>query len=289
MTSTPIGRTRRTKPLPRPMPAAGRLLVWLFVLFNLFALVWVLLTSLREHGEIFADPFGIPLPPAFENYAEAWLSADFGTAFLNTVLLAALGSLTVAALSAPAAFVLGRNSSRTSGSVFLLFAVGIGVPVQVMIIPLFTLLQEMQLLNSLFGLYLATVGAHLPFTVLLLTGFFRTLPSELEEAAALDGCGPLRSFLQIMLPLARGGLITVLLLNAIFIWNETFLALVLIQSSEKQVLSVALLDFIATQQFSGADYGALFAGVTVLVLPMVALYVWLGRRIIEGLTIGSGK
>ncbi len=300
MTSTPIGRpsnsspstrrlTRRLSRRPRPMPAAGRLLVWLFVLFNLFALAWVLLTSLRPHVEIFADPFGIGIPPAFANYAEAWLSADFGRAFLNTVLLAGAGSLTVATLSAPAAFVLGRNSTRTSGSVFLLFAVGIGVPVQVMIIPLFTLLQEMQLLNSLFGLYLATVAAHLPFTVLLLTGFFRTLPGELEEAAALDGCSPLRSFLQIMLPLARGGLITVLLLNAIFIWNETFLALVLIQSSEKQVLSVALLDFIATQQFSGADYGALFAGVTVLVLPMVALYVWLGRRIIEGLTIGSGK
>lgn len=289
MTSTPTGFPRRRWRLPRPLPATGRLLVWLFVLFNVAALVWIVVTSLRPHREIFGNPFGLALPPEFANYAEAWVSGNFGRAFLNTVSIAGAGSVTAALLSAPAAFAISRVSSRTSSSVFLLFAMGIGVPVQVMVIPLFSLMEQLQLLNSLFGLFLASVALHLPFTVLLLTGFFRSLPAELEEAAALDGCGALRSFVQVVLPLARGGMITVLLLNGIFMWNETFLALVLIQSPEKQVLSVALLDFIATQQFSGADYGALFAGVTVLMLPLIVLYVRLGRRIIEGMTLGSGK
>lgn len=169
------------------------------------------------------------------------------------------------------------------------FAVGIGLPVQVIIIPLFVLLEKAALVDTLFGLYLALVGAGIPFTVILLAGFMRSLPVELEEAAALDGCSALRSFWQIMLPLARSGIITVLILNAISIWNETFLALVLIQDTEKQVLPVALLNFIARQQFNGSDYGGLFAGVVVLVLPMVLLYLWLGSRIIEGMTLGASK
>ncbi|TMR31855.1 carbohydrate ABC transporter permease [Nonomuraea zeae] len=154
---------------------------------------------------------------------------------------------------------------------------------------LFVLMERLSPVNSLFGLFLLYVAVSLPFTVFLLTGYFASLPGELEEAAAIDGASRLPTFWTIMLPLARSGLITAFTLNAIGLWNEAFLALVFVQSTDKQTLPLALLGFLAKQQYSGADYGVLFAGVVIIVLPMLLLYVWLGRRIIEGMTLGAGK
>ncbi|RZU62885.1 carbohydrate ABC transporter permease [Zhihengliuella halotolerans] len=285
-------RTRGTKAqigATGPVRGIGIVAVWVLVVFNLGVFAWVLLTSLREHRDIFATPWGLPVIPAWENFRTALLEGEFGIAALNTAVMTIGGSVTLVVLCAPAAFVLARSTRKISGTMMATFAVGIGLPVQVIIIPLFVLLEKFALVDTLFGLYLALVGAGIPFTVILLAGFMRSLPVELEEAAALDGCSALRSFWQIMLPLARSGIITVLILNAISIWNETFLALVLIQDTEKQVLPVALLNFIARQQFNGSDYGGLFAGVVVLVLPMVLLYLWLGSRIIEGMTLGASK
>jgi multiple sugar transport system permease protein/N-acetylglucosamine transport system permease protein len=262
---------------------------WLVVAFNLLVLAWMGNTSLRAHRDIFAHPFGLATRPAWGNYREAWASSNFGPAAVNSLLLTATAAVTVVALSAPAAYALSRTAGRLPRRLTLLFALGIGVPVQVIVIPLFVLMQHLQLINSRFGVYLLYVAVSLPFTVFLLTGFFATLPGELEEAAALDGASPVRLFAQIMLPLARSGLITALTLNVIGLWNETFLALVFIQSTDKQTLPLALLGFLAKQQYSGADYGALFAGVVILVLPTLLVYVWLGRRIIEGLTLGAGR
>ncbi|NUO97171.1 MAG: carbohydrate ABC transporter permease [Nonomuraea sp.] len=263
------------------------------VVVNLAVLAWMLITSLREHREIFADPFAWPGfgrgAFAWGNYAEAWQSADFGGAAVNSLVLVTAAALAVVVVAAPAGYALGRGLGRGAASLTLYFALGIGVPVQVIVIPLFVLMERLSLVNSLFGLFLLYVAVSLPFTVFLLTGYFASLPAELEEAAAIDGASRLRTFWTIMLPLARSGLITALTLNAIGLWNEAFLALVFVQSTDKQTLPLALLGFLAKQQYSGADYGVLFAGVAILVLPMLLLYVWLGRRIIEGMTLGAGK
>ncbi|MFL4475875.1 carbohydrate ABC transporter permease [Paeniglutamicibacter sp. MACA_103] len=269
--------------------SVGIALIWVLAALNIGTLCWVLVTSLRSHSSIFQSPWGLPIPPVFSNFTTALVEGQFGVAALNTAVMTIGGSLALVVLSAPAAYVLARSTRKVSGAVFALFAMGIGIPVQVIIIPLYVLLEKLHLIDSLWGLFLALVGAGIPFTIILLTGFMRSLPLELEEASALDGCSSLRTFWQIMLPLARSGIITVLTLNAINIWNETFLALVLIQDTDKQVLPVALLNFIALQQFNGADYGGLFAGVLILVLPMILLYIWLGRRIIEGMTLGASK
>ena len=160
---------------------------------------------------------------------------------------------------------------------------------QVIVIPLFTIVQTFGLLNSLFGLIVVYIALNLPFTVFLLAGFFRSMPDELEEAAALDGAGMLRIFAQIIAPMARSGMTTALILNLVWLWAEVFLALILIQSTEKQTLPLALLNFMAQQQYGGNDYGQLLAGIGIILLPVLAAYIWLGRRIIEGMTVGAGK
>lgn len=272
-----------------PLYRGGVGLVWLLVIFNIGVLAWMGLAALREHTAIFSDPWGLSAFGEFGNFVKAWSESGFGAATLNTVLLVAGSAVVLVAISAPAAYALARSGTRISNVMALIFALGIGVPVQVIVIPLFVMLEDIGLVNSLFGLFILYVALSLPFTVFLLTAFFGSLPEEVEEAAAIDGAGPLRTFLQISLPLARGGLITALLLNAIGLWNETFLALVFIQDTDLQTLPLALLGFMQSQQYSGSDYGALFAGVCILVLPMLVLYVWLGRRIVEGMTLGAVK
>jgi len=151
------------------------------------------------------------------------------------------------------------------------------------------MLAKVDLINCLIGLMLVSIGVGMPFTVFLLTGFFRSLPSELEEAAALDGASPVATFVRVMLPVARGGLITALVLQIISNWNETLIALTLLQSTDKYTLPLALISFVQQQTYSGADWGGLFAGLTIVILPMLIVYVLLGRKLSEGLTLGVGK
>ncbi|RJQ68513.1 carbohydrate ABC transporter permease [Pseudonocardiaceae bacterium YIM PH 21723] len=273
----------------RPIRAGGTAAVWLFVGFCLFAFAFMILSSFKDSTQILNSPWSLPSTLDFANWARAWDSAGFGTAAINTVVLVVSASVVVVGISAPAAYALSRRRTRVANGLTMLFVLGLGIPLQVIVLPLYQVLAEIGLIDSLFGLFLVYVATQLPFTVFLLTGFFRSLPSELEEAAALDGLTAGGTFFRIMLPLAKGGLVTALLLTAISLWNETLLGLMFIQDTEKYTLSLALIGFIQQQQYNGADYGALFAGVSITILPMLVLYAWLGRRITEGLTEGVGK
>ena len=272
-----------------PLQRVGALLVWLVVAGNVAILLWLAVSSLKSTRAIFDNPWSLPSQLELGNYARAWTESRFGAAALNTLFVVGVASVLIVALAAPASYALARGGHRASGGVTAALAIGMGIPFQVIVIPLFVLLQRFGLTNSFAGLVLVYVGTSLPFTVILLTGFFRGLSSEMEEAAALDGAGAWRTFVLVMLPLVRSGLITALMLNLIGLWNETFIALVLLQSSDKQTLSLALLGFMQRQQYNGADWGGLFAGVCILVLPTLLVYAWLSRRVIEGLTLGSGK
>ncbi|MBR7831010.1 carbohydrate ABC transporter permease [Actinospica sp. MGRD01-02] len=264
-------------------------LVWLLVAFNVCVGLWMLLSSVKSASEIFTDPWTLPHSLHLDNWARAWSQGQFGQAAANTVIVVGGTALGTLLLAAPAAYVLSRVATRWNGGLIMFFTLGLGVPAQVVVLPLFVVLDDLNLIDTLQGLCLVYIASSLPFTVFFLTGFFRTLPVELEEAASLDGASPLRTFAQIMLPLARGGLITVLILNIIQHWGETVFALVFIQDTSHQTLSLALLGFLQQMQYNGADWGGLFAGVAMVVLPLLVLYVWLARRIIEGMTVGSVK
>ncbi|WP_129663749.1 carbohydrate ABC transporter permease [Phytoactinopolyspora endophytica] len=268
---------------------APRSLVWLLVAANIAVLVFMVLASFKTSGEIFDSPWSLPEEWNLDNWTEAWVTSGFGQAARNTVIVVAAASVSVIALSAPAAYVLSRSQSRMASGLTVAFVMGIGIPSQVLVIPIFVMLAEVGLVNSLPGLYFVYTALGLPFSVFLLTGFFRSLPSELEEAALLDGAGPLRTFFRVMLPLARSGIITALTLTILSLWNETLMALVLLQETANYTLSVALLAFLSTVQYGSGSYGALLAGACIVVLPTLAVYIWLGRRLIEGISLGSGK
>jgi len=282
---------RRRVPLggSGPLRLVGLALLWLFVAANLAGLVWVILQSFRDTRDILTSPFGLPDSWSLSNFTTAWEVSDFATATINSVIVTVVSSVLTVALAAPAAYYLSRHESRFSSGMTLFFILGLGVPAQVILIPLFVMLNSVFLTDSLIGLNLVYIGVSMPFTVFLLTGFFRSLPAELEEAAALDGASPTSTFFRIMLPVARGGILTAFVLQLISHWNETLLALTLIQSTEKYTLPLALISFVQQQTYSGADWGGLFAGLCIVIVPMLVVYLWLGSKLSEGLTLGMGK
>ncbi|MGW2153840.1 carbohydrate ABC transporter permease [Nonomuraea sp. NPDC001699] len=269
--------------------APVRMAVWAVVAADVALLAWVLITSLKSTREVFDHPWRLPMPPTPDNYLTALEVGNFGRAAVNSAVVDVLSSLLAVAVAAPAAYALTRTTTRAGRPLTLLFALGTGVPTQVILLPIFLMLSSLELTSTLTGLTLAYVGTAMPFTVFLLTGFFRSLPGELEEAAALDGAGVWRTFLRIVVPVARPGLVTVFVLQLIVSWNETMLALVLMQDDEKETLPVALIGFAQQQQYTGTNWGGMFAGVCVVVLPMVVLFAWVGRRVTEGMTLGMGK
>lgn len=296
------GKPRRTPPRrPRPAPGSRRLsplrllgstIVWLFTAGNLLVLYWLITASFKTPVEIFTKPFALPyqwfhVGKPFRNFVYAWNNAGFGDAVLSTVVLVGLATIATVAISAPCAYALTRLGVRGSGVLTNGVAIGMGVPFQTVIIPLFVAFSEIHLDNQ-YGLFVLYVALSIPFTVFLLTGFFRSLPDEIEEAAALDGASPVRVFVSVVLPLARGGVITALTLNAIGLWNETLLAIVFLKDQAHFTLSRALFTFYGAASYQ-SEYGGLIAGVAIVVLPMLLLYVVLARRIITGLTLGAGK
>ncbi len=296
------GKPRRTPPRrPRPAPGSRRLsplrllgsvLVWLFTAGNLLVLYWLITASFKTPVEIFTKPFALPcqwfrVGKPFRNFVYAWNNAGFGDAVLSTVVLVGLATIATVAVSAPCAYALTRLGVRGSGVLTNGVAIGMGVPFQTVIIPLFVAFSEIHLDNQ-YGLFVLYVALSIPFTVFLLTGFFRSLPDEIEEAAVLDGASPVRVFVSVVLPLARGGVVTALTLNAIGLWNETLLAIVFLKDQAHFTLSRALFTFYGAASYQ-SEYGGLIAGVAIVVLPMLLLYVVLARRIITGLTLGAGK
>ncbi|MFB8199905.1 carbohydrate ABC transporter permease [Kitasatospora purpeofusca] len=287
--SAPPRSTRRRRAAVALGRLPGTAAVWLFTGFCLFAFAYLLLSSLKSSRDVLEHPWSPPTALHFENWSTAWNEGGFGPAFANSALLVVAAAGVTVVVAGPAAYVLGRRPGRVSNGLGLYFVLGLGIPVQVMVLPLYALMNRLGLIDSLFGLFVLYVVTSLPFTVFLLTAFFASLPAELEEAAALDGVSAAMTFWRIMLPLARGGLVTATLLNAMGIWNETLLALMFIQTDDRFTLPLALLNYFQQQQFTGADYGALFAGVSISILPMIGLYAWLGRRLTEGITMGAGK
>jgi N-acetylglucosamine transport system permease protein len=286
-------RRRRSGPALRGersfLRLAGIVLLWIFVILNIAWLVWMIMQAFRDTHAILSDPWGLPTSLRFDNFVEAWTVGDFATATWNSVVTTGVSSVLTVGIAAPAAYYLSRVDNRLTRGLTLYFVLGLGIPAQVILIPLFVMLNAVYLTDSLIGLNLVYIGVSMPFTVFLLTAFFRSLPIELEEASALDGTTAFGTFWRITLPLAKGGILTAFVLQVISHWNETLLALTLMQSTEHYTLPVALISFVQQQTYSGANWGGLFAGLCIVVIPMLVIYLWVGRRLTEGLTLGMGK
>jgi N-acetylglucosamine transport system permease protein len=254
-------------------------------------LLWAVVQSVRADREILSDPWGLPTDLRWDNFARAWTTSHIGDYFLSTLVVVGAGVFLTMLLGAMAAYVLARYPFPGNRFIYYLFVAGLTVPVFLALIPLFFVVRNTVGLNTYHGLILVYVGYSLPFTVFFLHAFFRTLPTAVAEAAAVDGAGHTRTFFQVMLPMARPGLVSVGIFNLLGQWNQFVLPQVLMQpqsgfDADRSVLAQGLVA-LAIQQGYRSDWSALFAGMTIAMLPILAVYVAFQRQVQAGLTGGA--
>jgi N-acetylglucosamine transport system permease protein len=268
------------------VPAYLILGVW--SLFTLFMLIWVILASLKSNRDLYTNIWALPSQLHFENFTKALFTINMGQYFLNSLVVVMPSLFLILALSAPASYVLSRKKFKGSNLITMLFIAGIGIPVPLLFIPLFVILTKLHINNTLYGLGVLYIATSLPFTVFMLTGFFGSLPVELEEAAIIDGASDFQVFFRVMLPLASPGLITAAIFNFIGIWNEYQLALVFLNDPNKSTLSLGLYSLTNAMQYTG-DWTGLMAGVVIVMVPTIILYIILSEKMISGITMGAVK
>jgi ABC-type glycerol-3-phosphate transport system permease component len=281
-----INPTRVAHPFALPLLAG-------YALWVVLPMIWVAYSSLKADSAILRDAFALP-PLAdlrFENYARAWKEARFGDYFFNSVLVTATSVVLITGLGAMAAYALARFYHPAGRAVFWLFLAGLMIPAQLAVIPLFFELRALGLLNSRAGLILVYTANGLPFAIFVLAGFFRSLPRALYEAAVMDGCGEFSAFWRIMLPLARPGLVTVAIFQFIGVWKEYFFAFMLTSGDVDggaRTLPLGLANLSITAQYR-SNYGALFAGIVLVTIPILVVYLLLQRQIVKGIAAGALK
>jgi N-acetylglucosamine transport system permease protein len=260
------------------------LAVWTIIVIVPF--LWVVLSSFKTTKEILASPFSLPAHWQFDNYAHAWTDAGIRQFFLNTVIVVSVALVLVMLLGAMCAYVLARFEFPGSRFIYYLMLAGLTFPIFLAIVPLFFILKNLGLINTLPGLIMVYVAFALPFTVFFLYAFFRTLPDDVYEAALIDGAGEWRTFFRIMLPMARPGMAAVAIFNFLGLWNQFLLPVALNTDQSRYVLTQGMASF-ASQAGYAVDFGALFAAVVITVVPVLIVYIIFQRRLEGSVSRGT--
>jgi N-acetylglucosamine transport system permease protein len=255
----------------------------------IFTFWWVVNTSLKSNSEILVNIWGLPKDGAqWENYIHTWTVFHLGTYMRNSLWIGIMSTFLILLVGVPASYAIARYQFRLKQFLYFLFVGGLAVPRALLVIPIFLLMRELSLVDKTSGIILIYVVMALPFTVLFLVPFFSSLPSEMEDAAAVDGANEFQIMTRIMLPLASPGLITICILNFIDTWNEFLLAYVLLFDREKQTVSIGLYNMYASMRWS-QNWVGMFSGVVLIVLPILVVYIFFSGRIVSGITMGAVK
>lgn len=256
---------------------------------------WVFLASIKQNSEFYGNPWTLPQGIHLQNFVDAWQKARMGEYFFNSIFVTALalGILLVVAL--PAAYVLSRYKFTGKGVWNTIFMGGLFINENYIVVPIFLMLVEGNklagfdlFLNNRFILALVYASTALPFTIYLLSSYFATLPKDYEEAAFVDGSGYFRTMIQIIAPMARPSIITVILFNFLKFWNEYIIALTLMTEDVSKTLPVGLMGLMKAQN-AAAQYGQMYAGLVIVMLPTLILYIMVQKKLTQGMTVGGLK
>ncbi|MGW2511547.1 carbohydrate ABC transporter permease [Streptomyces scopuliridis] len=279
-------------PKVRALRAAGRTVQYVallgFLVFLAFPLLWLLSTSFKSPQELGSiNPTWLPVDPGLDNYRAAFEAQPLLHSALNSLLVAVSVSVISVSIAVPAAYVMVRYKTRVSqaGTVWIL--VSQMFPFVLVIIPLFLVLKNLHMIDSLAGLIIVYVVWNLPFSLWMLQGYVKSVPRSLEEAAAMDGAGRLRTLVSVVLPLLAPGLAATLMFSFVTAWNEFFFALVLLKSPENQTMSVILTRFLGAEGV--ADLGPLAAASVLATIPSLLFFALLQRRLVGGMLSGAVK
>ena len=270
--------------------APGYLILIIWVIFTVVLLGWVIAASLSTTSEIFkGDALKFATGLHFENYVKAWSGSNVSEFFLNSLGYATVSCVALILICAPAAYVLSRYSFKLNKLIQTGMASAMGVPAVMVILPLFSLIASMGILSNVtlnrITLVFLYIGINVPYTTIFLMTFFSNISRTYEEAAAIDGCPPMKTFWKIMFPMAQTGIVTVTIFNFINVWNEYFLSLIFASSDRLRSVAVGLYGMINSMKYTG-DWSCMFAAVVIVFLPTFIIYIFLSEKIICGVTGG---
>lgn len=259
---------------------------------------WVFMASIKENKEFYGNPWALPAGFYFQNFINAFEKASMGSYFMNSVLATALSLVILLVVSLPASYVLARYKFKGKKFLNMLFMAGLFINVNYIVVPIFLMLMGWDnviydilnvsfFLDNIVVLAIVYASTAIPFTVYLLSSYFQTLPKAYEEAALIDGCGYFKTMIKVMIPMAKPSIVTVILFNFLAFWNEYIIALTLMSGSNR-TLPVGLL---ALQQASRgkAEYGMMYAGLVIVMLPTLILYIMVQKKLTQGMTLGGLK
>ena len=275
------------------------LVLGLLAVLILIPVVWVMVASVKETIEHYGSPWALPTHIHWQNFVDAWTKANMGGYMLHSVTITAmaLGILLVVAL--PASYCLARFKFVGNKLLNTCFMAGLFINVNYIVVPIYlmlsdadkwckTTLGQAMLLNNHFVVAIVYAATALPFTIYLLSSYFATLPHDFEEAAYIDGAGYWRTMLQVIFPMAKPSIITVILFNFLSFWNEYIIIKTLVTDKEMWTLPAGLLNLMQAQQ-SAAEYGPMYAGLVLVMLPVLILYICVQKNLTKGMTVGGLK
>ncbi|MDF2821934.1 MAG: binding-protein-dependent transport system inner rane component [Clostridiales bacterium] len=262
-------------------------LLLLIAVVQLFPLYWLITYSLKSNGEIFGDNvLGLPRDWRWINYKTALSGSGIIRYFLNSIFYSVVTVVVAGTISAMAAYAIARMKWKLKHFVYGIFTIGIMIPAQAALLPLFQLLDKLGLKGGYLGLLIPYISFAIPMAILILTGFYKSIPKELEEAAYIDGCGIFRCFSTIMLPIIKPALATASIFTFLGTWNELMFANTLVDSQKYRTLPVGIMSF--SGQYS-TDWGLIGAAMFLATLPTILIYFILSNQIQESLVAGAVK
>ncbi|WP_379161857.1 carbohydrate ABC transporter permease [Paenibacillus sp. sgz5001063] len=259
-----------------------------YLVVVLFPFLFVLFSSVKKDNNAIAlNPFGIPKGFEFNNYVEAWVNAKISTYFFNSLYISVLSSVVSILLASMFAFAVTRmRHGKLNTTLFSLVLIGMLIPNNALMLPIYTIVRKLHILNTHWALIIPYIANAIPFTIIILAAFMRSLPSEIEEAAVMDGLKAPGIFAKIIVPLTVPAMVTVFIVNFLGNWNEFLLANYFLSNDELRTLPVGMVQFRDQYQM---NYAQMSAGIVYSVLPVVIIYAILQEKIIEGVTAGSVK
>ncbi|MBU9714320.1 carbohydrate ABC transporter permease [Evansella tamaricis] len=287
----------QTSPVPKGLSEKtglqrlGKIFLYVFLIgvavVQILPLVWLFLFSLKNNQEVFnLPPLALPQEPQWGNYVRVWTEGNIGQYFFNSVYITASSVILTVIFASLVTFAITRMRWRLSKLVLGLFMVGLMIPVHSTLIPLFNFFTNVNLMDHPVAIILTYTAFNLPITIMILLGFYYTLPREIEEAAIMDGCSLHRLFFKIILPMTAPVVATTAIINMIYNWNEYVFVNTFISSDKYKTLTVGIQNFIGQYQ---TDWGAIGATLMISILPILIAFVILSNRIVEGITSGSVK
>jgi len=291
----------------KAMSASERLYrIFIYVVLGTFALLilvplaWVFMASIKQNSEFYANPWNLPAGFYWQNFVEAWQTAKMGEYMLNSVIVTALSLVLLLVVALPAAYGLSRFEFKGRKFLNTAFMAGLFINVNYIVVPIFLMLRDGDLwlknifgtgflLNNLVVLAVVYASTALPFTIYLLSSYFATLPHDFEEAAYIDGASYMQTMIQVIFPMAKPSIVTVILFNFLSFWNEYIISMTLMTSLDSaKTLPVGLLNLMQAQQ-SAANYGPMYAGLVLVMLPTLILYICVQNNLTKGMTLGGLK